>query len=62
MSTRRMKRQSDFYGVLTNGEDQVIVRELIMSYVPLHIQEKIIEEYNCHVDRYNFRSETPASS
>ena len=51
----KMRRQNSFEGVLINFDDQVKVRELLMLYTPLHVQEKIIDEFNAHVDRYNAR-------
>ncbi len=51
----KMKHRNSFVDVLLNIDDQVIVRQLLEAYVPQYAQEKIIAEFNAHVDRFNAR-------
>lgn len=39
-------RCSNFQQVLVNGDDQVLVRELLKEHVPIEIQIKITQLYN----------------
>ena len=39
-------RCSNFQQVLVNGDDQVLVRELLKAYVPIEIQIKITQLFN----------------
>jgi len=41
--------QKDFKGVLTQSDDQAIVRYLLLRHVPQEVKDKIIQEYNSHV-------------
>lgn len=49
----KISRRDSFKDVLNDCDNQVIVRELLVQYVPLHVQEKIIDEFNKYADRRN---------
>ena len=46
-------RKHTFVGVLGNGDDQVIVRRLIMELTPPEVKDEIVRRFNLDVDRYN---------
>ena len=47
-------RCSNFQQVLVNGDDQVLVRELLKEHVPLEIQIKITQLFNQEFARKQF--------
>ena len=47
-------RCSNFQQVLVNGEDQVLVRELLKEHVPIEIQIKIAQLFNQEFARRQF--------
>lgn len=49
----KMRQVSTFEDVLTNGDDQVLVREILKMHVPLDAQKKIMDKFNAYVERYN---------
>lgn len=49
----KMRQVSTFEDVLTNGDDQVLVREILKMHVPLDVQKKIMDKFNAYVERYN---------
>lgn len=38
--------KEDFLSVLTNTDDQVLMRRILLEYVPEEIQRKVIESFN----------------
>lgn len=48
-----MKFETTFRDVLWQGDDQVIVRELLISLVPPDVQSVIVQRYNKHVSKFN---------
>ena len=57
-----MKIKHTFAAVLINGDDQVIVRDLLIKHVSRNAKQKIIDEYNAEVKRRNALREQEAQS
>ena len=46
-----IKRCSNFKEVLVNGDDQVLVRELLIQYVPIKVQDAIVSLFNLEFEK-----------
>ena len=56
---KRMHKET-FHQVLYNIDNQVIVRELIETYMSDEAKAEVLEAYNADVDRYNAVGERQA--
>jgi len=56
---KRMHKET-FHQVLYNIDNQVIVRELIETYMSNEAKAEVLEAYNADVDRYNAVGERQA--
>ena len=53
MYNKFLTPQLTFENVLWNGDDQVIVKKLLMEHIPKDFQDKIIWEFNKYVAQRN---------
>jgi hypothetical protein len=51
-----IKQRDTFKQVLNNGDDQVIVRQLLLQLIPEKLQQEIIVQFNNHATKYNRRT------
>jgi len=56
----KMMRAQTFSDVVYNWDDQVIVRQLLIKYVPSEIRALIVDEFNEFVDKRNAIEERQA--
>lgn len=57
-----MKKRYSFRDVLVNGDDQVIVRELLQKHVPDEVQIKIVNLFNQECDERERRRKNAEST